>query len=129
LKELAPMSFRTWVEIEPVVLLLIFFVIVPAIAIAIGYAAWVGKPEKWDRSMYWTAFVASIVVSGFLMVYAQRMHADIRTWRYPLQLALFGLGALFFGVAGGCMVAIFTYRHGRGPTWRGSVQPTSSDKS
>jgi uncharacterized membrane protein len=129
LKELAPMSFRTWVEIEPVVFLLVFFVIVPAIAIAIGYAAWVGKPEKWDRSMYWTAFVASIVVSGFLMVYAQRMHADVRTWRYPLQLALFGLGALFFGVAGGCMVGIFTYRHGRGPSWRGSVQPPSSDKS
>jgi hypothetical protein len=64
--------------------------------------------------MYWTAFAAATVVSLFLMVFAQRMHADVRTWLYLAQVACFGLGALLFGVAGGCMVGIFTYRRGAG---------------
>ena len=56
------------------------------------------------------AFVATAAASGFLMVYARRMQADIRTWQYLLQIACFGLGALLFGVAGGCGVGVFTYR-------------------
>jgi hypothetical protein len=62
--------------------------------------------------MYWTAFAAATAVSLVLMVFAQRMHADVRTWQYPVQLACFGLGALLFGVAGGCGIGVFTYRHG-----------------
>ena len=104
--------------VESVILLLAFSVVVPAIAVAIGYAAWTGKPKNWDRSTYWTAFIASIVASGFLMVYAQQMQSDVRTPRYVLQVLLFGFGVLMFGVAGGCMVGIFAYRHGKGPIWR-----------
>jgi hypothetical protein len=91
-------------------LLFTLFVVVAAIAVAIGYAAWKGKPKRFDREMSWMSFIASGAVGGFLMVYAQRMQADVRTWQYLLQLACFGLGALLFGVAGGCMVGIFTIR-------------------
>jgi uncharacterized membrane protein len=108
--------------IEATLFFLVFFGVVPAVAVVIGYAAWRGKPENWDRSMYWTAFAVSVMASGFLMVYAQRMQADIRTPQYIIQIALFGLGAVLFGVAGGCMVAIFTYGRGRGPIWR-KVKP------
>jgi len=62
--------------------------------------------------MYWTAFAAATGVSFFLMVFAQRMQADVRTWQYLVQVACFGLGAPLFGVAGGCIIGIFTYRRG-----------------
>jgi FtsH-binding integral membrane protein len=110
------MPLHVWVEAA--VGLLAFFVVVPLIAIVIGRAAWLGKPENWDRSMYWTAFAVSMVAATLLMVYAQRMQADVRTWRYPVQMALFWVGVLFFGVALGCGVGIFTYRRGKGPIWR-----------
>jgi len=79
-----------------------------------GYAAWKGWPKNFNREMYWTAFAAAIGVSAFLMVFAHRMEADVRTWQYLAQLACFGLAALLFGVAGGCMVGVFTYRRGVG---------------
>jgi multisubunit Na+/H+ antiporter MnhG subunit len=104
------MYSKTGLWLDAVLLVLAFFLAVPAIAVAIGYAAWKGKPQNFSRGMYWTAFVAAIAVSLFLMVYAQRMHADVRTWQYLVQIACFGLGVLVFGVAGGCMVGIFTYR-------------------
>jgi hypothetical protein len=108
------MHSETGLWVEAGLLLLTFFVVVPSIAAAIGYAAWKGKPKSFNREMYWTAFAAAAVVSLFLMVFAQRMHADVRTWLYLVQVACFGLGALLFGVAGGCMVSIFTYRRGAG---------------
>lgn len=114
------MPLPIWVEAP--LFLLVFFVVVPAIAAVIGYAAWRGKPKNWDRSTYWTAFAVSVIASGFLMVYAQRMQADVRTPQYIVEIALFGLGAVLFGVAGGCMVGIFTYGRGRGAIWRG-VEP------
>ena len=92
--------------------LLGFFVVVPSIAAVIGYAAWKGKPKNFGRDMYWTAFVVAIVASTFLMVYAQRMNADVRTWQYLVEIAFWGLGVLLFGVAGGCAIGIFTYRRG-----------------
>jgi uncharacterized membrane protein len=104
--------------LEAALFLLAFFVVAPAKAAVIGYPAWRGKTKNWDRSMCWTAFAASIIASGSLMVYAQRMQADVRTWQYPVQMALIGFGVILFGVAGGCMVGIFTYRRGRGPIWR-----------
>ena len=99
-----------WVEAS--LLIFTFFVVVPSIATAIGYAAWKGKPKNLDREMYWTAFATATGVSLFLMVFAQRMHADVRTWQYLAQVVCFGLGALLFGVAGGCGIGIFTYRRG-----------------
>jgi hypothetical protein len=99
-----------WVEAGLVIFT--FFVVVPSIAAAIGYAAWKGKPKNFDREMYWTAFATATGVSLLLMVFAHRMQADVRTWQYLAQIVCFGLGALLFGVAGGCMIGIFTYRRG-----------------
>lgn len=110
------MLLPIWLEAS--LFLLAFFLVAPTIAALIGYAAWKGKPKNWDRSMYWTAFAASIIASGSLMVYAQRMQADVRTWQYPVEMALIGFGVILFGVAGGCMMGIFMYRRGRGPIWR-----------
>ena len=108
------MHSDTGLWVEAGLLLFTFFVVVPSIAAAIGYAAWKGKPENFDRTMYWTAFAAATGVSLFLLVFAQRMHADVRTWQYLVQVACFGSGALLFGVAGGCMIGIFTYRRSAG---------------
>jgi uncharacterized membrane protein SpoIIM required for sporulation len=91
-------------------LLLTFFLVVPSVAAAIGYAAWKGKPKNFSREMYCTAFAATIAGSLLLMMYSQRINADVRTWQYALQIVCFGLGALLFGIAGGCLVGIFTFR-------------------
>lgn len=96
--------------VETAVLLFAFLVIMPSIAVAVGYAAWKGKPKSFDRAMYWTTFVAAIAISALLLVGSQRMHADVRGWRYIVQLALFAVGVLFMGIAGGCMVGIFANR-------------------
>ncbi len=81
--------------------------------------------------MYWTAFAASVMSSGFLIVYAQRMRADAKTSKYLVQIELFGLGVLLFGVANGCMVGIFTYRRGKGPVLQAAAcrQGNSVDNS
>jgi Na+/H+-translocating membrane pyrophosphatase len=79
-------------------------------AAAIGYAARKGRPKSFNRDMFVLAFVATVMVSGSLMVYAQRMDADVRTRQCLLQVACFELGAVLFGIAGGCGVGIFTYR-------------------
>jgi uncharacterized membrane protein len=112
----------TW--IGPAVYLSAFFVIAPVVAAVIGYAAWKGMPKNWDRSMYWTAFVVAIISSMLVMAYAVRMHADVRTGQYVIQILMAALGAILFGVAGGCMVGIFTYGHGAGPLWRGATSPS-----
>jgi hypothetical protein len=104
------MDSRAGLWIVDGLLLFTLFVVIPLIAAAIGYAAWKGKPKRFDREMYWMSFIASGAVGGFLMVYAQRMQTDVRTWQYLLQLACFGFGALLFGVSVDCAVGIFTYR-------------------
>jgi uncharacterized membrane protein SpoIIM required for sporulation len=96
--------------IEGALLLLGFFVVAPSIAAMIGYAAWKGKPKDFSRDTYWTAFVAAMAMSVFLIVYSQRMNADLRSWLHLVQLAVFGVGILLFGVAGGCMIGIFLYQ-------------------
>jgi hypothetical protein len=103
------MRLGTGLWAEAALLLFAFFVVVPVIAAAIGYAAWKGKPKNFSREMYWTAFASAIVASGFLMLFAQRMQADVRTWQYIVQVTCLGVGALLLGVAGGCLVGIFTY--------------------
>ena len=77
-----------WVEAG--LLIFTFFVVVPSIAAVIGYAAWKGKPKNFSREMYWTVFAAAVATSLFLMVFAQRMQADVEhgsIWSSVLALA------------------------------------------
>src|SRR5262249_57633958 len=88
-------------------LLLLTVVGAPCIAAVVGYVAWKGKPTNFDQGMFFAAFVVGGGVSAALIVSAQRMQADVRTWQYILQLGCFVLGALIFGIAMGCLVAVF----------------------
>lgn len=91
-------------------LLFTLFALSPAIAAAVGYAARKGKPKRFNRESFGVTFLTTVVAGGFLMVYAQRMQADVRTRLYLLQVFYFELGAILFGIAGGCLVGLFTYR-------------------
>ena len=69
-----------------------------------------GWPKSLDHESYVLGFVACLLTSVSLLVYAQRMQADVRTWQYLLQLAFSVLGLLLLGIAGGCGIGIFTCR-------------------
>jgi hypothetical protein len=92
-----------------------FLVAMPSVTAAIAYAAWHGKPKNFDRSMFFTAFASAGAASLLMIVYAQRMQADVRTWQYAIQVALFVLGLLLFAVAGGCGLGIFLTKRGSIP--------------
>jgi hypothetical protein len=80
--------------------LLAFFVLQPAIAIAIAYKAWRGEPQNLGR--YGLPCFASGVAAGVLVVFAKWLNADVRTVTYLLQVACFVLGFSLFGVCMGC---------------------------
>ena len=120
---LSPMDSKTAVWIVDGLLLLIFFVGGPSIVVAIAYAARKGRPMSFDRDSYVLGFVACILASGFLVVYAQRMHADVGTLRYLAQIASGGLGLLLLGIAMGCGIGIFTCRRRSGPQEPSEMAP------
>ena len=91
-------------------LLLALFVGVPSISAAIVYFAWKGRPSGFDRERYGLSALTTGAPAIALMVYTQRMHADVRTPQYLLQLACFACGTVLLGIAGGCFVGVFTYR-------------------
>jgi len=97
-------------SVELVFVLSALFVVPLFIAAAIGYAAWRGKPKRFDREMYWTAFVSAGALAALIIVYSMRMQADIKPTRHILGLMGLGLGGVVFGVALGCCVGVFTYR-------------------
>ncbi len=99
-----------YLPIVDVLELITLFVVGPLISAAIGIAAWRGKPTGLNREKYGIAFVVLGAIGFCLLMFVQRMQADVRTLQYFLQLACFVVGALFLGVAGGCMLGIFTYR-------------------
>lgn len=92
--------------------LLAFFILLPGVTLAIAILAWQGKPKNFNRSTYWTAFMCAMLASVLLFVFCQRMHADVRTWQYLVQLSLFVLSVLWMGIAAGCMIGMFIYRRG-----------------
>jgi hypothetical protein len=101
---------RMW--ISHAFLLLGFILAIPWITVAIGRAAWDGKPQNFSRSSYWIGFVIAIAACGFIFIYAQRMSADVRTSQYWMETLLMGLAEVLFGAAGGCMAGIYLYRRG-----------------
>ncbi len=104
------MGSQTGLRIIDGFLLLSLFVGTPTIAAAVGYAVWRGKPKTFDRHTFVLAYLATVIAGGFLMVYTQRMHADVRTWKHLVQIVCFEFGVTLLGVAGGCAVGIFTRR-------------------
>jgi hypothetical protein len=89
--------------------LLIMSVGIPAIAVAIAYAAWRGKPKTFDREMYWTSFAAALIVSALAFVLAQKLNFNGSAGRILPAISLF-LALLLFGVSMGCGIGIFTWR-------------------
>ena len=91
-------------------LLLLFFVGIPAIAGGIGYAALKGRPKTFGSGNYALAAVGCGLFSCALIVYTQRMQADVRTWLYLWQIVCGTTGFLLFGIAIGCGIGIFACR-------------------
>lgn len=102
----------------------ILFVGLPAIWALIGYAAWNGKPNGFDRAKFGSLAIAAGAAAFFLFVHAQRMHADVRTPMFFVQLTCFMLGVLLFGIAGGFMLGVVLYRRGLGDSNRAADPPT-----
>jgi len=85
-----------------------------AIAAVIAWAAWNGWPENFDRSMWWTVFMLSVIPSAFFIFVAQRMEPT-STWQNLAQHVLFTLGLLLFFTACGCALAVLTHRRRTAP--------------
>jgi hypothetical protein len=86
--------------------LLTFFVVGPAIAIAIACAAWRGESHNFNPKQYGTACIASGVTASLLFAFAKWMNVGIRTAQYFLQLTCVLLSGLLFGVCMGCFFPI-----------------------
>lgn len=95
-------------------LLLLLFVGAPLISVAIGFAAWKGRSANFNREKFFFGFIVSGAIGTALMVFAQRMHADVRTPAYFLQMVTFVLGAVLFGIGGGCLIGLLIYGHAQG---------------
>ena len=94
--------------------LVTFFVVGPALAIAIGYAAWREKPPNVSSGRYGMVCVVSGVTASLLFVLAKWLNADVRTPQYFLQLAFFLLSGLVFGVfmgTGFCVLLLMLRWH------------------
>src|SRR4051812_42571139 len=82
--------------------LLIFFVVDPLLFIAIGYAAWKGKPSGFDQRKFAVSAIATFLVGTVLILLAKWINADIRTWPYAVQALCMILGLLLIGIGCGC---------------------------
>lgn len=91
---------------------LTFFVVGPAIAIAIAYAVWRGKLQNSNPERCGILCFVSGVIAVLLFGFAKWINADIRTPEYLLQLACFLLSGLLFGVfmGYGCAVLLGFWR-------------------
>jgi hypothetical protein len=79
-----------------------FFAIGPAIAIAITWRTWRGKPQNLNLRRFGVLCLMSGVTGSLLFGLAKWINADVRTAQYFLQLARVLLSALLFGVFMGC---------------------------
>lgn len=89
--------------------LLTFFIIAPLLAIALAYAAWRGKPQRFTLQRYEVVCVVSGAMAFLLFGFARWMNADIRTAQYFLQLTCVLASGLLFGVFMGCGVSVMLH--------------------
>jgi hypothetical protein len=87
----------------------LLFVCGIAICGVIAWAASNGRPQNFDRWMWWTAFMLFQIPGAIICIYAQRME-PAGAWREFVQHVLLTLGILLVFIAWGCGLAIFTYR-------------------
>ena len=73
-------------------LLIGLFVVAPLISAAIGYVAWKGKPNGFDRERYGLSAIAAGAPGIALMVYTQRTRVDVRTHAVFLTTCVFCTG-------------------------------------
>jgi hypothetical protein len=86
--------------------LLTFFVLGPAVAIVIAYAAWRRELPDVIADRYGLLCVASGVTAVLLFGFAKWIGADVRTAQYFLQLACGLLSGLLFGFCMGCVFPV-----------------------
>ena len=86
--------------------LLTFFVVGPALAIGIGYAAWRGKPENFSPKRYGVVCITSGVTAVLLFALVKWMNVDVRTPQYFVEVTCVLLSGLLFGVCMGCGVSV-----------------------
>jgi len=101
------------------VLILLFFIGMPAIAAVIALAARKGFPRNFSREMYWTAMVVAGAIAATLGVVAQRDSCP-GLWHAILRYVCMAACLMLLGVGMGCAAAVFAYH---GPTFSRLSQP------
>jgi hypothetical protein len=109
----ADMTILTLLPWFDAFMLLTLFVGAPAIAVAIGYGAYRGRFKTFSRETFWTASMLTGLLGCSLIVLSIRMHADVRTWLYDVQIIGFISGAIALGFSSGFVIAIFTCQRQR----------------
>ncbi len=89
--------------------LLTLFVVGPAIAIVIAYAACREKPQIFNAKRYGMVCVASGVTASLLLLLAKWINADIRTPQYFVQLTCVVIGLLLFFVGMGSFFPVLLH--------------------
>jgi EamA domain-containing membrane protein RarD len=89
--------------------LLTMFIGIPAIVVVIAIAASKGKPQNFDREMYWTLFAAAGILSAIGFYFTTKIRT-LGLGEYLLSATCTMLVLALFGVSMGCGIAIFTYR-------------------
>ncbi len=113
------MPSPAFVEAMDVVLLFLFFIAAPAIAIAIALVARKGPPGNFSRETFWTAYIFAMIAAVLLLLVFLRTDLN-NAWHTVLHFTCGIAGALVFGVAGGLFLSIFT---SRGPIFSPSPGP------
>jgi hypothetical protein len=104
------MNPRLYVSIIDAAALLIFFVVNPLLFFAIGYFAWKGKPNTFDRRKYGVVAFATLPLGLVLVICMKLINADVRTWQYVPQVVCMLLGLLLVGIGCGCATGFLTYQ-------------------
>jgi hypothetical protein len=107
------MSVNMGLWILELMLLFILFVLAPVISVVIARASWKGKPDNFSREKYFVLFVVCVIAACVLMINARWLQADITTPKFLIELICFILGAVTFGISGGCLIGFFVYGRGR----------------